>query len=57
MPVETTSETTEQQVFTVEEDSPKQSEPDLPDSKLIQLVFYCLFAHDLTLALVRHIDT
>ncbi|XP_060879430.1 general transcriptional corepressor trfA-like isoform X3 [Metopolophium dirhodum] len=35
MPVETTSQTTEQQVFTVEEDSPKQSEPDLPDIELL----------------------
>ncbi|XP_003242339.1 myb-like protein D isoform X1 [Acyrthosiphon pisum] len=34
MPVDTTSETTEQQVSTVEENSLKQSKPDLPDIEL-----------------------
>ncbi|KAL4148295.1 hypothetical protein QTP88_002569 [Uroleucon formosanum] len=34
MPGETTSEVMEQQVSTVEEDSPKQSRPDLPDNEL-----------------------
>jgi hypothetical protein len=42
MPGETIDEMTEQQVSTVEEDSLKQSKPDLSNSKSILIACYCL---------------
>jgi len=55
MPGETTSEMTEQQVSSVDEDLLKQSKPDLPDSKLIPFICYCLFDSILTYVLGSHL--